>query len=543
MGARAGLPSGGTVRGGSPESAALCDTSPRRRSIHCEPMPGNRLLAAVDLGSNSFRLLIARVEPSPQGALVTPIDRVKQTVRLASGLRRDGTLDEASRRRAWLALAGFGERLRSFSPDAVRAVATNTLRVARNADGFLRTAEAALGFPIEVVSGLEEARLIYLGAAHSLPVDGEARLVVDIGGGSTECIVGTDLQPATLESAGIGCVVLSNRYFPAGLVNRDTFDTAYYEARAVFARIAGSFGSHRWRYAVGTSGTSKSLWQIARLQWGADRLDRASLARTHEALLAAGDVDSVRLAGLQPDRRPVLAGGLAVMMAVFDELGIDALRYCDGALRQGVIHDLLGRDEGRDVRAITIERMQRRYAVDLAHARRIRDTALALFDQGASDARETLQLHRRLLAWAAELAEVGRSVSHEDLHRHSAYILAHAEMPGFSRGEQDRLALLALAQGADLAELRHRVHGELEWLAVLALRIAPILHRKRDARDVPTPALFLSKGSLRIETTRDWARRFPLSHQSLVAEARAWSQASIFGRFSYEAIGETGAST
>jgi len=497
----------------------------------------NRLLAAVDLGSNSFRLLIARVETSPLGELAVPLDAVKQTVRLASGLKRDGSLDEESRRRALLALTGFGERLRSFSPDAVRAVATNTLRVARNANRFLATAEAALGFPIEVISGLEEARLIYLGAAHSLPTDGESRLVVDIGGGSTECMVGIDMQATTLESASVGCVVLSNRHFAGGRVDSDAFETAYYEARAVFAQIADPFGSHHWRYAVGTSGTSKSLWQIARMQWGADALDRESLARTRKALLAAGDVDSVRLAGLRPDRRPVLAGGLAVMMAVFDELGIESMSYCDGALRQGVIHDLLGRDEGRDVRAITIEQMLLRHRVDLVHAQRVRDTALALFDQGARGARETLQPLRRLLAWAAELAEVGRSVSHEDFHKHSAYILAHSEMPGFSQREQDRLALLALSQSGGLGKLRHVVEDDTEWLAVLALRIATILHRRHDALDVPTPALFVSKGSLRIETMNEWATRFPLSHQSLVAEARTWSEAAIFRRFAYETIG------
>lgn len=499
-------------------------------------MPGNRLLAAVDLGSNSFRLLICRVEASPLGELAVPLDSVRQTIRLASGLRPDGRLDEASRQRALVALAGFGERLRSFSPDTVRAVATNTLRIARNAHRFLPTAEAALGFPIEVVSGLEEARLIYLGAAHSLPADGESRLVVDIGGGSTECIVGTGMQPMTLESAGVGCVMLSNRHFPGGRVESDAFDDACYEARAVFAQIAGSFGSHGWSYAVGTSGTSKSLWQIARTQWGADALDRDSLARTRRALLDAGNVESVHLAGLKPDRRPVLAGGLAVMMAAFDELGIESMNYCDGALRQGVIYDLLGRCEGRDVRAITIEQMLLRHRVDAAHARRVRDTALALFDQVARGARETLQARRQLLAWAAELAEVGRSVSHEDFHRHSAYILANAQMPGFSQREQDRLARMALAQTGEPAKLRPLVDGEAQWLEVLALRIATILHRKRDALEVPTPALFVSKGSLRFETTDDWATRFPLSHQSLVAEAKAWRESGIFEGVAYRTI-------
>ncbi len=503
-------------------------------------MPGNRLLAAVDLGSNSFRLLIARVERSPSGELAVPLDAVKHTVRLASGLRADGTLDEASRSRALAALATFGERLRSFAPEAVRAVGTNTLRVARNAPRFLASAEAALGFPIEVVSGLEEARLIYLGAAHSLPSDGKPRLIVDIGGGSTECIVGTDMEARILESAPVGCVVLSTRHFPNGCVTRTSFDTAYYEARAVFAQIAESFAARGWTYAVGTSGTAKSLWQVAQAHWNAEALDRGSLARMHDALMTAGNVETVQLAGLRADRRPVFAGGLAVMMAVFDELGVDSLRYCGGALRQGVLYDLLGRAEGRDVRTITIEQMLRRHGVDLRHAARVRDTALALFDQGARGAQEVLQARRQILGWAAQLAEVGRSISHEGFHKHSAYIVGNADMPGFSQREQDELAQLALAQTGGLRKLRGSIDDEPGWLSVVALRVATILHRKRDDVEVPTPALFLSRGSLRLEMTRQWAARSPLSHESLAAEAAAWSEAAIFRSFVYETIGSPG---
>lgn len=499
-------------------------------------MPGYRLLAAVDLGSNSFRLLIGRVESTPLGLRVLPLDGLKQTVRLASGLRDDGSLDTASRQRALAALAMFGERLRSFAPEAVRAVATSTLRVASNAAQFLASAEAALGFPIEIVSGLEEARLIYGGAAHALPGDGVPRLVVDIGGGSTECIVGTDLRASALESAPAGCVVLSTRHFPDGRVGRESFEHAYYAARAVFAQVAEPFAQKRWRYAVGTSGTAKALWQVAQAQWGAAELDRDSLARIHAALVAAGHVDTVELAGLRPDRRPVLAGGLAVMMAAFDELRIDSMRYCDGALRHGVLHELLGRSEGRDTRAITVEQMLARHGIDRGHAQRVRDTALALFDQGARGALEVLQARRQVLGWAAELAEVGRSISHEGAHRHSAYILGQSDMPGFSRDEQAALATLALGQTGGLRKLRGLVADDLGWLEVVALRVATILHRKHDEQEVPTPALFLQRRSLRLEMPKQWARRSPLAHESLVGEAEAWSEARVFGKFVYETI-------
>jgi len=304
-------------------------------------IPANRLLAAVDLGSNSFRLTIARIESAPLGDRVIALASIKHAVRLASGLRADATLDEASRERALVALADFGQRLRSFAPAAVRAVGTSTMRIARDTRDFLRRAESALGFPIEVVSGLEEARLIYLGAAHSLPRDGEPRLVVDIGGGSSECIVGVDLQPKALQSANVGCVVPAGRRFAGRRIDRRSFDAAYREARDAFAPIAAALRSQCWRYAFGTSGTSKSLWQIARMQWGAPALDRASLVRTRDALIAAGDAGSVRLAGLNTDRRSVLAGGLVVMTAVFDELGVDRMHYCDAALREGVLRELL----------------------------------------------------------------------------------------------------------------------------------------------------------------------------------------------------------
>ncbi|MCO5100843.1 MAG: hypothetical protein M9885_08100 [Burkholderiaceae bacterium] len=354
-------------------------------------MPDTHLLGAVDLGSNSFRLLVARVETSTRGNRLAVVESIREGVRLASGLRDDGTLDDPSRQRALVALAAFGERLRSFSPHAVRAVGTSTLRLARNAQRFLRTAEAALGFPIEIVSGLEEARLVYLGAAHSLPPDGETRLVVDVGGGSTECIIGVDRAALWLESAPVGCIVPAKCSFADGRISRSAFDAAYRAARDALARTAAALDAYPWRYAVGTSGTAESLWQIARMQWGADALDRASLERTRAALLACGNASSVQLAGLTPDRRPVLAGGLAVMTALFDELRIESLQYCDGALRHGLLHDLHARGGKRELRALAIERMLHRHRGDAAHARCVRDTALSLFDPGATGTREAVQ--------------------------------------------------------------------------------------------------------------------------------------------------------
>lgn len=495
-----------------------------------------RLLAAVDLGSNSFRLLVGRVESSRLGPQIRVLDSLKQPVRLAAGLDPAGMLDAESQKRAVLALHRFGERLRSFSPDAVRAVATNTLRVARNARHVLATAEAALGFPIDVIAGREEARLIYIGAAHGLPADDADRLVVDIGGGSTECIIGAGHSPKLLESATVGCVSLTRRFFPDGAIDRESFAHAYYAARDVLAPTAAAYRNHGWSYAVGTSGTAKALMLIARSEFGFDRLTRDALSQLEYVLVKAGHADRLRIAGLRPDRRPVLAGGLALMSAVFDELCIDEMRYCDSALRQGVLYDLLGRDAGADTRAITVAHMMRRYEIDEAQAHRVSQTALALYDQGARGVSEKLAGHRELLRWGSKLAEVGMSISHEDFHRHSAYILRNADMPGFNQSEQELLSHLALGHVGGLRKMRELVRDDLEWLMVLSLRLSSILHRRRDGETPPLPALFLKRRKVRIELPAAWARAHPLSDETLQAEAQAWSELRLFDEFAYTRI-------
>ena len=499
-------------------------------------MPERRLLAAVDLGSNSFRLLIGRVEQNQLGEQVLPIDSLKDSVRLAAGLGKDGRLDAESQRRAIEALHRFGERLRSFSPDAVRAVGTNTLRIARNARSVLTTAEAALGFPIQVIAGAEEARLIYLGASHALANDDQFRLVVDIGGGSTECIIGRNYESVKLESATVGCVSLSQQFFVDGNVNAESFGHAAYTARAVLAPIALAYRRHGWKYAVGTSGTAKALVQAAQMNFGAEELSREHLARLTDMLVKAGHIDRLKLEGLKPERRPVFAGGLAVMTAVFDELAIDSMRYCSGALRQGVLYDLLGRSAGTDMRTITVAQMMTRYGVDAAHGERVATTAVALIGQIIRGTQEDVERRRQLLAWAARLGEIGMSISHEDFHKHSAYVLAYADMPGFARDEQTQLSNLALAQTGGLRKLKPLLFADADWQMVLALRLANILHRRRDAETTMLPALFFKRGKVRIEVPKVWADSHPLSDESLLAETESWRDAAVFDEISYQRI-------
>ncbi|MEZ5728872.1 MAG: Ppx/GppA phosphatase family protein [Burkholderiaceae bacterium] len=500
-------------------------------SSSSKPAP---LLAAVDLGSNSFRLLIGRVDRTELGEQIRPVDSLKETVRLAGGLGPDGRLDIESQRRGLDALARFGERLRSFAPSTVRAIATNTLRIATNAGDFIGSAEAALGFPIEVIPGREEARLIYLGAAHALPLDSAYRLVIDIGGGSTECIVGKNYEAKLTESAVVGCVGVTARFFPDGRITREGIQHARFAASDEFAPYALAYRRHGWAYAVGTSGTAKALMQLGQEITGEEHLTRQVLERLVEEAVRAGHVNKLKLDALRIERRPVLPGGLAVMLAAFDEFGIDSMRYCNSALRQGALYDLLGRTSGHDMRAITVSQMSVRYGVDRLQAHRVARTAVALFDQLQQPAAEEASASHKLIDWAAQLAEVGMSISHTGYHKHSAYILSNADMPGFSQGEKNILANLVLGHTGGLRKLRGRLRTPTDWLMVLCLRIASIVHRHRDDEEMPVPRMkYRSDTRVTIEVERDWRARHPLTDETLRIEAGTWSESGPFKQVQY----------
>jgi exopolyphosphatase/guanosine-5'-triphosphate,3'-diphosphate pyrophosphatase len=493
-----------------------------------EGMPSSSLLAAVDLGSNSFRLVIGRIESTPVGDQIRAVDEIKETVRLAAGLGSGNTLSAAAQERAVDALRRFGERLRSFPPERVRAVATNTFRVATDARAFLERAQQALGFDIEVIAGREEARLIYLGAAHALPADGQRRLVIDIGGGSTECIVGTDYDAEELESVPLGCVGLSQRFFPGGTVDRASFDAARWACRDLIAPLAQRYRATGWHRAIGTSGTAKSLWQIAQADLGEQRLSRDTLTALESQLLKAGHPDRIRLTALKPDRRPVLPGGLAMMSAVFEEFGVEAMDYCDGALREGVLYDLLGRSMGTDMREVTVAQMIRRHGLDERHGLAVAELAVQLYRDTSRGSIDEVARAARLVGWASQLREIGLSIAHADYHKHGAYILANCDMPGFSLHEQSRLASLVLGQTGGLTKMRARLEGADEWLRVLCLRLAVVLHRRRDGGVPPWIRLRIKNAGARLELPADWARAHPLTDQLLRQESVEWAKAGAW---------------
>jgi exopolyphosphatase / guanosine-5'-triphosphate,3'-diphosphate pyrophosphatase len=488
-----------------------------------------RLLAVVDLGSNSFRLNISKLIETSAGYQFQTLDSLKEPVRLAAGLASDGTLDAPALARANLALMKFGERLRSFQPETVRAVATSTFRVAKTSEGLQKTAEAALGFPIEIISGHEEARLIYSGAAHELRPDDQNRLVIDIGGGSTECIVGNNQTAICLESALVGCVSLSHKHFADGVITQKRFDEAYYKARSRFEPYANEFKSKGWEYAVGTSGTAKALSQMCERNFDDAVIQRKYLNKFKEQLVVAGKIDNVDMTGLKEDRRHVYAGGLAVMLAVFDEFDIESMTYCNSALRHGLLYDLVQRKGSQDMREVTVLELMRRYAIDTGHAKALSDTACGLFDQAAKGSLEELQEHRLLLRWAASLADSGLSISHEDFHKHSAYILSHVDMQGFSQSEQNILANLALAQTGGMRKLRDVLQSPLDWITAMCLRIAFILHRRRDKSTVPLPELTYRQKVLSLRVSASWLQAHPLSRASLEAEFTSLNELKIFG--------------
>lgn len=482
--------------------------------------PEYSTVAAVDMGSNSFRLQVARVSDGQ----IYPFDSLRQNVRLAAGLGPDKLLDEESQDRAVACLALFGERLRGLPPHRVRAVGTNTLRVAKNAPAFLARAEAALGFPIEVIAGREEARLIYLGVAHSLPPSRERRLVVDIGGGSTEFIIGSGITPRKMESLYMGCVSFSRRFFPEGRINKAAMAAAETAARVELQAVATEFLAGNWREAVGSSGTARAVADMLEHGGHGEGISEDGLARLRRALLKAGDCRKLDLPGLKEERRAVIPGGLAIMSAVFAELGVERMTVASGALREGVLYDLLGRSRRRDMREVTVAQLMRRYHVDPAQARRVEELSAALLSQllPGEDASA-----RQLLAWAARLHEIGISIAHSGYHKHGAYILEHADMPGFSKREQQHLGLLVRAQRGTLTKVRALVSEDREWMLILALRLAVIFFRSRTAVDLPKIEIRRLAGGFRLRLEAGWLKGHPLTAAALRNECQEWGVAGL----------------
>jgi len=477
------------------------------------------MLAVVDMGSNSFRLEIGRVE----GDQIYRLDTVRETLRLGAGIDERGNLTRDAQKEAVACLARFGERIAGFDRSCVRAVATNTFRVARNAAAFLPRAEAALGFPIDVIAGHEEARLIYLGVAHVLPLAQAPRLVVDIGGGSTEFIIGRAMTPDRLESLKMGCVTMSARFFRDGSLPEWAFRAAETHARVEIEAIAREFTRPHWTEAFASSGTALALADILEQNGlSPGGITPEGLHRLRKRMVAAGHVRNLRLEGLKAERVPVLAGGFCVMAAAVAELQIARINPVGGALRLGVLYDLLGRREQRDSREATIEAFFDRYHVDRAHAERVAALARALYRQASAP--HTHPDAERRLVWAAQMHEVGYTVSHIGFHKHGAYILGNADMPGFSRQDQQRLALLVLGCRGGLEKVAPALDDPSVRAKTLALRLAVIFYHARNPVELPRIRVRGGR-TIHVEVPARWLKAHPLTAHLLAKERDEWHKA------------------
>ena len=495
--------------------------------IEQTPIRDGELMAAVDMGSNSFHMVVARMDHGEPRV----IDRLRDTVRMAAGLRSDGSLDAEHRSRAMACLARFGQRIAGLPSMRVRAVATNTVRRLASPQTFLGAAEAALGYPVEVVSGREEGRLIFLGAAHDLPSSREPRLVIDVGGGSTEFIIGRGLAPLHTESVQAGCIASTLRFFPGGKLTLKRWQRATSEIGVLLQQFAEDYRESGWQDAYGSSGTTKSIGSVVQaMKFGDDGITPAALAALRDALIDHGQIGTLKLPGLAPERAPVIAGGVVIMEAAFAALGIDRLRVCESSMREGLLWDLLGRAGGSDPRTASIDALAARYGVDRAQARRVESTALMLFDQVArswkldADAREWL-------SWAARVHEIGLAIAHSQHHRHGAYILRHADLAGFSRQEQELLATVvelhrrkpdkSIVSGLPL---RYR---PLARQITALLRLAVLFRRARRAESLPQMQLAASSKSLRLKIPLAWFDQHPLTDADLKQEQAPMAELGV----------------
>ncbi len=507
-------------------SAAIDESAPT-----AEDESKSGFVAAADLGSNSFHLIVGKIE---YGRFVT-VDRLREIVRLGAGLDEDLHLTQQAQDRALTCLSHFRQLVQGIPRSNFRAVGTNTLRKARNSDDFIRKAQQVLGHPIEVITGHEEARLIFTSVCHGTSDLDERKLVIDIGGGSTEVIAGTDLEsdsPSVLESLYVGCVSVTQSYFQDGLITRHRMHQAELDAMLEVRTCAKKFADFGWDRAIGCSGTIRAVAGVLQsLGWEDGSITPASLYKLINTISEFENVSELAKLGFDPDRCAVLPGGISILAALFELLKIDRMHVSDNALREGVIYDLLGRMRNEDVRSNTVEALAHAWSVDLKHAGEVCATTLHLYDQVAED----WELHnpefRDLLTWSAQLHEIGLQISHAQYHKHGAYLLEHSELAGFSRPAQTALARLVRAHRRkfpvkDLKIQTHLPKGVIQKLCVL-LRIGVLLHRSRTNRETSGIRCSVDKKVIHLKFPGGWLTDHPLTLRDLIRERKYLKSANF----------------
>lgn len=483
-------------------------------------------LAAIDLGSNSFHMVVARQVHGE----IQILDGLSEKVQLGAGLDKDNRLDADTQERGLECLGRFAQRITGIPRGSVRVVGTNTLRQARNAREFIARAEEVLGHDIEIVAGREEARLIYLGVAHTLADDAGQRLVVDIGGGSTELIIGERFEPSETESLHMGCVSFAKRFFPEGALTEKAFDRAVTAARQEVLSIHANYRRIGWVQSVGASGTIKAISQVCvENGWCESGITLDALKKARKKVLKAESLERLSLKGLREDRVPIFPSGLAILYGIFEQLGLEQMEVSSGALREGLLYDLLGRFGHEDVRDRSIQALMNRHHVERSQAERVCDTAMALLKQVASDWGLAGEDMADSLRWAALLHELGLAVSHSQFHKHGAYLITNSDLPGFSRQEQEAVAVLVRGhrRKVPLSALEDVPEDEREPLLrlCLVLRIAARLHHARCDEAIPDIGLKVVDHRLTLSFPAGWLEEHPLTLADLEQEQEYFQQA------------------
>ncbi len=486
-------------------------------------------IAAVDLGSNSFHLIVARLHNGE----VRVVDRLREMVRLGGGFDKQRRIIPEAEQRALACLTRFGERLSGLPAGCVRAVGTNTLRSARDSGPLIEAMEQALGHPISIVSGVEEARLIYLGVAHSLAADGRRRLVMDIGGGSTELIIGKGFKTRYMQSMYMGCVSMTQARFADGTITRKAVKRALLDVQMELEPVVAKFRKLGWDRPIGASGTIRAVDRVIRAAgWSRGGITLTALQRLKDTLIEIGQIDKLdQLPGLSEERAPVFAGGLMVLLGTFEALGIEQMEVSDGALREGLLYELVGRIRDEDIRSRSIDELVLRYRLDSEHAAQVRKEALNLLSQVAEPWELRDKSWRQLLGWAAQIYEIGLSIAHSQYHKHGAYIAEYSDLAGFSQEEQKLLATLIRAHRrkfpvAVFRELPKSCRRPVQRLAVL-LRLAVLFHRSRTGDAIPNVKLKIKKDILQLRFPDGWLEQHPLISSDLEQEAVCLAAADI----------------
>lgn len=484
-------------------------------------------VAAVDLGSNSFHMIVCKVE---KGQLRT-IDRLKEMVRLASGLDNQRNLDSKTQKRALDCLERFGQRIRNFPVGTVRIVGTNTLRTAKNSQEFILKAEKALGHPIEIIAGIEEARLIYQGVANSLGSNANSRFVMDIGGGSTEYIIGKNDTASVKESLNMGCVTVSNLFFKDGVISKKAFRRATIYAQQKLISHQRKFRSKNWDEAIGASGSLRSIHKVLiATKWSNNGITLDGLEKLVDHITHCKHVDELNLPELSEERLPVFIGGVAIIYATFQKLDIEQMTVSDGALREGLVHDLLNRIYDHDIRSKTVETVADHYNTDINHASRITQTINYILNQlDSSCCTDNSKIVTQFLHWAVSLHGIGLNIAHNQYHKHSAYIIENGDFSGFSRQDQMLLSTLVRTHRKKFSKSRFKKlpapwNKDAQYLTII-LRLAILLHRNRHMTERPEFKIVIHPTEIELHFANNWLDNAPLTYADLETEAEYLSSA------------------